>query len=184
MAKMGWFGKLWLTRFSKPVGERPLYRQIFDRPPHRILEIGIGTLARTERLLKLLRGFGDDSLQYVGLDRFEGRLPTDPSGVSLKQAHQRLSPLAKVQLGPGNADSALSRVSNHLGTFDLVLVSADNDQRHMERSWFFLQRLVRPESVVFIEPLSAAGIRLAWQPLEQSRLADLASRSVQRRAAA
>ena len=111
-------------------------------------------------------------------------MPTDPSGVSLKQAHQRLSPLAKVQLVPGNADSALSRVSNHLGTFDLVLVSADNDQRHMERSWFFLQRLVRPESVVFIEPLSAAGIRLAWQPLEQSRLADLASRSVQRRAAA
>ena len=143
MKKLGWFGRLWLTRFSQPAGERVVYRAVQQRQPKRILELGLGTLKRSERVLAVARSVGDGGLHYVGLDRFEGRLPSDPPGVTLKQAHQRLHALAKVQLVPGNADGSLSRLCNHLGVFDLVLVSADNDQRHLERSWFFIQRLAR-----------------------------------------
>ncbi len=180
MALPGWLGSLWLTRFSRPAGERPIWRHVLRQPPQRILEIGLGTLSRTEKLLGLVRAQAPSAtLQYVGIDRFESRTPADSPGVTLKVAHQRLTSLAKVQLVPGNADAALARVSNHLGVFDLVLVSADDDQRHLERSWFFIQRLVRAESTVLVEPSRAA----AWEPIEPARLQELAARTVQRRAA-
>ncbi len=123
MALPRWFGSLWLTRFSRPAGERPIWQH-------------------------LLR-------------------------------HQRLTSLAKVQLVPGNADSALARVSNHLGVFDLVLVSADDEPKHLERSWFFVQRLVRPTSTILVEP----SLGRSWEPLHAAGLDALASRTVQRRAA-
>ena len=80
---------------------------------------------------------------------------------------------------PGNADSALARVSNHLGVFDLVLVSADDEPKHLERSWFFVQRLVRPTSTILVEP----SLGRSWEPLHAAGLDALASRTVQRRAA-
>ena len=126
----GLFRRLWLTRFSQPARERPLYRHVLKTPPTRIIELGVGTLGRTERLLSLLRSVSPAvERSYVGLDRFEGRLPVDPPGVTLKQAHQRLHGLAKVQLVPGNIDTSLSKLCNHLGAFDLVLIAADNDPR-------------------------------------------------------
>ena len=180
MALPGWFGSLWLTRFSRPAGERTLWRHVLKQPPQRILEIGMGTLARTERLLQLAGGMSSGQpVQLVGIDRFESRTPADPPGVTLKEAHKRLTTLAKVQLVPGTADSALARVGNHIGVFDLVLVSADEDQRHLEKAWFFIQRVVRPESTILVEPAPKA----AWRPLEAERLKQLAARPLERRAA-
>ncbi|NBW87972.1 MAG: hypothetical protein EBR23_14390, partial [Planctomycetia bacterium] len=152
MARMGLLRSLWLTRFSQPAGERAMYRHVLRTPPARILELGMGMLVRTERLLQAVgssRAVAD--LHYVGLDRFEARMPTDPPGVSLKQAHQRLHSLARVQLVPGNIDSSLSRLCNHLGVFDMVLISAANDERHLARCWFFLQRLTTSTTTVFVE---------------------------------
>jgi len=180
MALPGWFGSLWLTRFSRPAGERPIWRHLLRTPPQRILEIGLGTLSRTERMLSILGPTGTGTpVHYVGIDRFESRTPSDPPGVTLKQAHQRLTALAKVQLVPGNADAALARVSNHLGIFDLVLVSADDEPKHLERSWFFVQRLVRATSTILVEPSRGRS----WEPLDAAGLETLASRTVQRRAA-
>jgi hypothetical protein len=122
MKKFSWFGALWLTRFSKPAGERPIYRLIRGQTPKRILELGLGTLERTARVLSFARSSGGDQVHYVGLDRFEGRLPSDPPGVTLKAAHQRLTSLGRVQLVPGNVDTSLARLCNHLGVFDLVLL--------------------------------------------------------------
>jgi hypothetical protein len=96
----------------------------------------------------------------------------------LKQAHQRLHSLAKVQLVPGSADGSLSRLCNHLGVFDLVLVSADNDQRHLDRSWFFIQRLVNAQTTVLVE--GEAG---AWKQVAKARIDELAARTVLKRAA-
>lgn len=176
----GWFATLWMTRFSRPSGERPIWRQVLGSPPRRVLEVGIGTLGRTERLLRLLGSIGHaDPVQYVGVDRFESRTPADGEGVSLKEAHRRLTPLAKVQLVPGGADSALARVANHVGVFDLVLVSADEDARHLERAWFFIQRVVRPDSAILVEP-SRGG---SWHGLDAASLRELADRAVRRRAA-
>jgi hypothetical protein len=177
MAAIGWLGAVWLGRLSQPAGERVVHRHVLRHGPGRILELGLGTLVRTERLLRAAaRAAGE--VTYVGLDRFEGRAVGDPPGVSLKEAHRRLAGLARARLVPGNADTSLARLCNQLGTFELVLVSADNDQRHLERAWFFLQRLLTPASTVLVEP--AAGS--AWTVLPRTRIDELAARTVVRRA--
>jgi hypothetical protein len=177
MAKIGWAGAFWLARLSRPAGERVIYRQVFRQTPTRILEIGLGTLSRTERLLRAA-GRAAGEVTYVGLDRFEGRAVTDPPGVSLKQAHQRLASLGRVRLVPGNADTSLARLCNQLGQFDLVLVSADNDERHLERAWFFMQRLLTQETTVLVEPSAGA----TWTPLPRARINEFAARAIVRRA--
>ena len=181
MKRLGWFGTLWLTRLSKPAGERAIHRLVLQARPKRILELGLGTLRRTERMLSLAGAAGGEPVHYVGLDRFEGRLPTDPPGVTLKQAHQRLHALARVQLVPGNVDTSLGRLCNHLGVFDMVLVAADNDPRHLDRSWFFIQRVVNDRTTVFAESLE--GGKSVWRPVDKRRIDELAARTIQRRAA-
>jgi hypothetical protein len=177
MAAIGWAGSVWLTRLSQPAGERVVHRHVLRHAPARILEIGLGTLVRTERMLRAAaRAAGEVS--YVGLDRFEGRGVTDPPGVSLKEAHRRLAGLGQVRLVPGNADGSLARVCNQLGQFDLVLVSADNDPRHLERAWFFIQRLLAAATTVLVEPAAGAS----WTVLPRLRIDELAARTVLKRA--
>jgi len=178
MAGLGLARRFWLTRLSQPAGERILYRHVLATRPRRILEIGLGLLVRSERLL-LTAGRGGPA-QYVGLDRFEGRAPGDPPGVSLKTAHTRLHPLGRVQLVPGNVDTALARMCNHLGTFDLVVVSADTDERHLARAWFFVPRLTTASTHVLLE--RRAGQTVQWEALPKARIDELAAKAVLRRA--
>lgn len=183
MAKLGWFRGFWLNRLSKPAGERPIYRLAARTKPRRILELGLGTLQRTERLLRVA-ATAPGQVHYVGLDRFEGRLPTDPPGVSLKQAHQRLHALGRVQLVPGNVDGSLSRLCNHLGVFDLVLVSSDNDPRHLERCWFFIQRVVNDRTTVLVETAESGGrAATVWKTVTKPQIDELASRTILKRVA-
>ena len=128
MGRIGIFKKLWLLRSSRSVGERPLVRSILDSRPKKILELGLGELNRTPQMLSLASQVSDDPIHYVGLDRFEARLPEDPAGVTLKEAHSCLQGFGRVQLVPGSPDSTLARLCNHLGWFDLILVSAAIDQ--------------------------------------------------------
>ncbi|MBM4023437.1 MAG: class I SAM-dependent methyltransferase, partial [Planctomycetes bacterium] len=173
MAAIGWLGSVWLRWLSQPVGERAVHRHVLVHGPARILEIGLGTLVRTERMLRAAARAGGE-VTYVGLDRFEGRAVGDPPGMSLKEAHRRLGGLGRVRLVPGNADTALARLCNQLGQFDLVLISADNDPRHLERAWFFMQRMVTPTTTVLVEPTAGA----AWLVLPRSRIDELAARAV------
>ena len=135
MAHYGLFRRIWLTRFSQPARERPLYRHSLRSPPKRILELGLGPLVRTERLLGLV---------------------------------------------PGNVDTSLSRLCNHLGAFDLVLLSAENDARHLDRCWFFIQRLVHAQTTVFAETSSGSGA--AWSQVSKARVDEMAARTVLKRA--
>lgn len=179
MPAPGWLQTLWMTRFSRPAGERPLWRHVLRKPPGRILEIGLGTLARTERLIRLAAALRPEQpIQFVGIDRFESRTPADPPGVSLKEAHRRLTGLGRVQLVPGRADAALARVGNHIGVFDLVLVSSDETEGRSGKAWFFLQRLVRPESTVFV----AEGAGATWSLIGADVIERLATRSLKRAA--
>ena len=178
MSGVGFFGRIWLTRFSSPAVERPLLRLVLDRRPAKILELGLGTLERTERLLGVASSLGP--VHYVGLDRFEARLPGDPAGVTLKEAHRRLHGLGRIQLVPGNADSSLARLCNQLGGFDLVLVSSSTDRQNLTRCWFFLQRVTRPGTVLMQEVVRDASS--TWQEVSHERVADLASQTILRQA--
>ena len=178
MARMGLLRSLWLTRLSKPVGERVLYRHVLRQPPTRLLELGLGTLVRTERLLEAIGArLAATDLAYVGIDRFESRSAGDRPGVSLKEAHRRLLGKARVQLVPGNVDSALGRVCNHVGQFDMVVIAADTDERHLARCWFFLQRMTTARSTVFVE--SSTG---QWNAVSKTKIDELAARTVLQRA--
>jgi hypothetical protein len=181
MPGMGFGRRLWLTRFSKPATDRGLYRHLLVRKPARILQLGICSLDRTERLLSIAAAMTGSPIHFVGLDRFEGRLPSEPPGPTLKQAHQRLHGLGRTQLVPGNADTSLARLCNHLGIFDLVVIDAVTDQRHRERCWFFLQRLTNPTSLVLTETSTTTG-SVNWQVVTKATIDDLASRTVLRRA--
>ncbi len=178
MATLGWLGSMWLARLSQPAADRVIHRHVLSRSPRRILELGLGTLVRTERMLQAAGQSAGGEVRYVGLDRFEGRAVGDPPGVSLKQAHRRLHPLGRVQLVPGNVDTSLARLCNQLGQFDLVIVSSDNDERHLERAWFFIQRMLATDATVFFQPAAGA----AWTALARSRLDALAAQPVLRRA--
>ena len=178
MSGVGFFGRIWLTRFSSPAVERPLLRLVLDRRPAKILELGLATLERTERLLGVASSLGP--VHYVGLDRFEARLPGDPAGVTLKEAHRRLHGLGRIQLVPGNADSSLARLCNQLGGFDLVLVSSSTDRQNLTRCWFFLQRVTRPGTVLMQEVVRDASS--SWQEVSHERVADLASQTILRQA--
>ena len=181
MTRMGLFRRLWLTRLSNPAAERVIYRHVLQAPPRRIIELGLGLLGRTERLLHTVTAAtAADAVHYVGLDRFEGRTPTDPPGVTLKEAHRRLTKLARVQLVPGNVDTSLARLCNHLGVFDLVLIAAETDERHLERCWFFLQRITSAGTTVLLESRMAGGSR--WTALPKARVDELAAQTVLRRA--
>jgi hypothetical protein len=81
-----------------------------------------------------------------------------------------------VQLVPGNVDTSLARLCNHLGVFDVVVVSADTDERHLERCWFFLQRLTGSATTLFLESRTAAAS--GWETMTKPRIDELAARSV------
>ena len=180
MGKIGIFGKVWLSRFSSPASERLVMRQVLSLRPASILELGLGTLERGERVLRVAASLSATPVHYVGLDRFEARQPDDPPGVTLKEAHRRLHPLGKVQLVPGNIDSSLARLCNHLGRFDLVLISTAADSLNLTRCWFFLQRLVGSGTAVLQEQPAERGTN--WQPVTPERIADLAGQTLLRRA--
>lgn len=173
--KFGLFGKLWLNNFAKPQEERVLVQYLQSHPVERMLEIGVGTLERAERVLGAA---SSKTLRYVGIDPFESRSPQDQPGVSLKEAHQRLGQKASCQFIPGPVDTTLARVCNHIGLFDMVAVSNGLDDRALERVWFFVRRVVKPTSAVFHQ--SAEG---AWSEVARDEL-DRRSRQVLGRQAA
>ena len=109
-----------------------------------------------------------------------GALCTKVSRYAERTYHPQrvLHPLRRVQLVPGNVDTSLARLCNQLGQFDLVIVSSYNDERHLERAWFFIQRMLATDATVFFQPAAGA----AWTALARSRLDALAAQPVLRRA--
>ncbi|MBT6920753.1 MAG: hypothetical protein HN985_13620, partial [Planctomycetaceae bacterium] len=114
MAPIGIFKKIWLLRNARSAGERPLVRSILEGKPTKILELGLGELERTPNMLSMAARISDGPIHYVGFDRFEARMPDEPPGVTLKQAHSCLQKFGRVQLVPGSPDSTLARLCNHL----------------------------------------------------------------------
>lgn len=177
---------VYLCYFSKPVADRALYRLLRKQPVQSIVEVGVGQLLRTRKLLELAaEKTAAEELKYAGIDLFEARDATN-AGIGLKQAHKDLKPLVgKLQLIPGDVFSALARSANALTKTDLVIISADTDADALTKAWFYLPRMLHDGSQVFLEePSSKPGetqFRLVKR-LEIEQLASTAARSLRRAA--
>ena len=180
----------WLLYFSQPAADRGLYGGVKGKSIRSVVEIGIGSGLRTQRLLEVLSWRADNlPLRYTGIDLFEAR-PQDQPGLSLKQAFHDLRPKhVTVKLVPGDPYSALLRVANSLAGTDLVIISADQDQESLERAWTYLPRILHNDSLIFREaceskPVGKAPAKSSYQKLtllEIQRLAAASARA-QRRA--
>jgi len=150
---------LYLAYFSKPAGERLLYRAIRRTGARRILEIGIGDLSRTLRMIDLAQRFSSgESVRYAAIDLFETRGPSDGQKLSLKQAHRMLKPTgAQVQLIPGDPAQALARAANSLPNVDLLLISAGQTDAAMAGAWFYFPRMLHDASAVYRETSEDGG---------------------------
>jgi hypothetical protein len=140
----------YLCHFSKPPANRVLYQLLRKRPVMSMVEIGVGKLERTVRLLELAaQRTPGEQLKYAGIDPFEGR--TDGAlGLSLKEAHKLLKPCGvRVELVPGEPASGLARRANALLRTDLLLVSAEAGD--LGTGWFYIPRMLHDGSQVFVE---------------------------------
>lgn len=164
----------YLLRLSQPAADRALYQAIAGHPVRAIVELGIDPAGRTARLLEVASWRADGpSLRYTGIDLYDAR-PTPLPRLPLKQAHAllRAAP-ARVQLVPGDPHTALARVANELGATDLLVVSANADSEALARAWVFVPRMLKPDSLVFVEERSPAP-KHRWRRLTGGEIETLA----------
>jgi hypothetical protein len=177
---------IYLRYFSQPSQDRPLYKAVLRRPVRSMVELGIGSSARTKRLLEIASWKADARpLRYTGIDLFEARA-TKQAGMSLKEAFAELRlPDVKTQLVPGDPNMALRRVANSLTGTDLLLVADGHDSDSLEAAWNWMPRMLTESSLVFIEEPGAKPGTMAWRQMslaDVQKLAASAGRSLRRAA--
>jgi hypothetical protein len=64
---------------------------------------------------------------------------------------------ARIQLVPGTVGEALARVANGVSQVDAVVISARISPEQLSQAWFFLPRMIRAQTQIFQETLSAGG---------------------------
>jgi hypothetical protein len=175
MSQLGTLKYKYLAYLSQPATDRLLYRSIDKRPLRSILEIGVGSGVRAERLIAVtMRHTTDAELCYTGIDLFEDR-PAGAERIGLKQAYQSLRQQhVKVQLVPGDPFAALARISNYITGVDLVVVSGDQDADSMARAWLFLPRMIHAETLIFSQATDAHGKLTDFVEMTRQQLDELA----------
>lgn len=140
----------YLLYLSQPAGDRAIYRAVRRTGAKKVLEIGIGTGKRSMRIVEVASRDGQ-SAEFIGIDLYEAR-PEGASRISLKSAHAMLKQTrARARLVPGDAFSALARTANEIGPCDIIVISSDQLGEPLDRAWFYLPRLLREQTRVFIE---------------------------------
>jgi len=170
-----------LRYFSRPPHRRQLYRQIAQRKIRSIVEFGISDGTRALQMLKVaLRNTPAEELRYTGIDLFEAA--DNASTISLKEAHRILRPTGvRLQLIPGDPFSALARSANSLANTDLMLINEPCDAASLEKSWFFMPRMLHAGSLILRE--ETAGAQPAYQTISVTQMETLAAARPVRRAA-
>lgn len=140
----------YLLYLSQPAGDRAIYRALRRGAGQKVLEIGVGTGRRSLRIIELASRDGLPA-EFIGIDLYEAR-PDGTSRISLKSAHSMFKQTrARARLVPGDAFSALARTANEIGPCDLIVISSDQLGEPLDRAWFYLPRLLRENTRVFVE---------------------------------
>jgi hypothetical protein len=167
--------KSWQLRtLSKPACDRALYRAIRKYRVRSIVEVGIGDCSRATNMIRLAQRYAiNKSIRYTGIDLFECRAPGSPK-LSLINAHKLLNRLdAKVQLVPGEPHQTISRIANSHVRTDMVVITAGYDPLSVQRSWFYVPRMIHASSLIFVQEPDAIGQPYqCFSRLEIEQLAD------------
>ena len=172
-----------LASFSKPAGQRPLYRAVRRHRARSIVQLGVGDLQLAQRLIQVAQRYATADVIYTGIDLFEAR--TGNGGLTLKRAHQLLAGAgAKVKLVPGGPFDALSRTANALTGTDLVIVSRDQDAEQLQRAWFYVPRLLHQNSLVYLQqPGEGDDAENSYRTVPHDEIDRLAAQHDRRKAA-
>lgn len=180
MKKTSFVRFAFLSVFSRPAHERAIYRMIRQLQATTIVEIGVQDGVGSERIIAAALRFSPaDDIRYTGIDLFEARPPQSP-GLKLKDAHRTLKQRGvHVHLIPGDPFSALARSANTLTGTDLIIIRGDQDPEALQRSWFYVPRMLHQRSVVLRESHSANAVQfetVSHASIEQWAFANTASR--------
>ena len=169
---------MYLRWFSKPKGERALYRAIRQSRPRRIVEMGVAMGRRTERLLSLAGTYHPVAeLDYTGIDLFEAR-PSTHSGMTLKRAYREINAICgRVNLLPGDPFLVLTRYANVLTKTDLLIIAADQDAASLAQAWFYVPRMLHAHSWVLIEEPVDASMSTHFRRLTLLEIEQLARKA-------
>ena len=179
---------LWLAFLGQPKSDRQLYRLIKRHQPRRIVELGIGSVDRALRLIRVSQRYAaGQPVSYAGLDRFEERSES-MAPIKLIDAHRRLKATgAEVRLMPGGPTAGLPSVANALSDTDLLLISPEADEAALESAWFFLPRMLTPQTVILraTSPAGDAGRaeQVSWAALTMEEIECRATAGAAKRAA-
>ena len=176
---------LYLSYVASPQAERRLYRSLRSGKVSTIVEVGIGDGRRAARMISVAQRYSRlGTVRYTGIDLFEDR-PIGETGPTLKQVHKLLvASGARVRLVPGDPFSALARAANELTGTDVVVVSAGHDIDALAKAWFYVPRLLHPQSMLFVEQKGADPKKdHQFELLPLDRIKHLAKLSAPRRAA-
>jgi len=182
LAALGTLQVLYYCHLASPSSDRVLYRAIRRSQARNILELGVGTGRRAVRLIRMAQcHHAAEQVRYVGLDPFEARTAHDGPGTTLKLAYRTLRATgASVRLLPGEPLAALAQAANSIGEVDLAVFSSPLDPTRLAETWFYVPRLLHPQSEVYVEtPLP--GERRQVRRVEPAEIAALAA--TRRRAA-
>lgn len=167
----------WWSRFAQHAEDRICYQTIQKHKFTSILEIGLEDGVRSERMIQVaLRAAGIRPVHYIGIDLFEANTTPDIEPLSLKEAHTQLGSLgARVKLVPGDAFSALARTANQLKEIDLVVIGYDQDPEMIERSWIYMPRFLKEDSIILLQGDEAEDFQ--FRAISYETVKELAARS-------
>lgn len=185
---------LYLAYLAKPAGDRILYRTLRQHRCQSIVEIGIGSIERTERLLRMA---GERNLvdgkpsppRYAAIDGFDLR---EGDALPLKGTFTRLRGLtSKLRLVPGDPNAVLRSAANDMLGADLLLFTAEAFAGLTPAAWFFVPRMLKQSEAsndsagvtrIFVSETDKDGA-LTHRAVTAAEINRLASSGSQRRAA-
>ena len=172
------FRRAFLLYFSQPAADRLLLRAIRKQMIRSVVEIGVGSLNRTQRILEVAAWRpASEPIRYCGIDLFDAREADRPQ-LALKAAFADLqAPSVRVQLVPGSPGAALKRVANSLTHTDLLLIDAAHDSASLESAWNWIPRMLTPQSLVYWQQTSAKDGKIHWRLLSIVEIQQLAATS-------
>ena len=123
----------------------------------RILEVGLGYGFSALNALRGALESGPDGLCYVTIDPHQERRFANVGRDLLR----RVLPQEQLRIISEPSEMALPRLLGEEAAFDVALVDGNHRFEHVFLDLFYLERLVRPRGVVFIDDYQLPAIRKA-----------------------